>query len=104
MRTLANIALSLLLIAILLGCGCLACSQDFQTHKCCDPQGRCSKTPSVQALALPGAANGAAPAVVAEEPAAPPPPPVQLIANFSRGPLVLESPPDLCKLHSVFRK
>ena|SRR5271157_1002598 len=101
LRTIANLGLSLLLVAVLVWGGCLACPQ--VSHKCCNQSQHCTKVSTVQAMALPGAANGAAPIAVAVAPAAAVAPPVQPIVAVSRTPLVVESPPDLCKLHSVFR-
>ena len=113
-RTIANLGLSLLLVAVLLWGGCLSCSQYFMapaSHGCCDPVGHCGRVPahkpidkdcSIQAMALPGA-NGTAPIAAATVPAATPPPPAQLIVALGRLAPILASPPDLCKLHSVFR-
>jgi len=54
-------------------------------------------------MALPGAVHSVAPITVAAVPAATALLPAQpMVASF-RTPLVIESPPDLCKLHSVFR-
>lgn len=50
LRTLSNWLLSLLLVATLIGGGCLACEQYFmfgQSHGCCNPDGHCkSKVPT----------------------------------------------------------
>jgi hypothetical protein len=55
-------------------------------------------------MALPGAMNVTTPITAATVPAAPPPPPVQPIVASRLVAFVLESPPDLCKLHSTFRE
>lgn len=117
LRTLVNIAFSLLLVATLVWGGCLSCSQYFMfansSSGCCHPSGHCSKTPQVPASKechiQPFAATKSfaapdpqsLPAVAA---------PVVLMADqasvFNTRPLAFvprqASPPDLCLLHSVF--
>jgi hypothetical protein len=109
MRTIANFGLSVLLVAVLLWGGCISCSQYFQfsaSHGCCDPVGHCrptpvSKTCSIQPMHVTALAHCVAPdATVASLTLAPP---VPLFAALSEVAIVKESPPDLCKLHSVFR-
>jgi hypothetical protein len=109
MRTIANFGLSLLLVAVLLWGGCISCSQYFQfsaSHGCCDPVGHCRRTPvsktcSIQPMQVTALAHSFVPdATVAPVILAPP---VPVFAVLSEAAIVKESPPDLCKLHSVFR-
>jgi hypothetical protein len=108
-RTVANFGLSILLVAVLLWGGCVSCSQYFAftaSHRCCDPAGHCRKAPvktncSIQPIDVQSTAHFIAPdsAVAAVAPVAPAP----FIDAPSDTPFIRESPPDLCKLHSVFR-
>jgi hypothetical protein len=109
MRTVANLGLSVLLVAVLLWGGCISCSQYFQfsaSHGCCDPVGHCRRTPvsktcSIQPMHVTALAHAVVPDATVAAVILPPPAPV--FAVSSESPVVKESPPDLCKLHSVFR-
>jgi hypothetical protein len=111
-RVVANFGLSILLVAVLLWGGCVSCSQYFAftaSHNCCDPVGHCRKAPVkttciIQPMDVTSMAHFIAPdpavaGVVVVALAAP----MRLIDAPADTPLVRESPPDLCKLHSVFR-
>ena len=108
LRTIANFGLSLLLVVVLLWGGCVSCSQYFQfsaSHGCCDPAGHCRKAPvskscSIQPMDVPALAHAAAPAIASAMVVVPP---VPVVAHFLEARVVETFPPDLCKLHSVFR-
>lgn len=109
LRSVANFGLSILLVAVLLWGGCVSCSQYFAftaSHKCCDPVGHCRKAPvktncSIQPMDVTSTAHFIAPESVVAAVALVAP--VRLVDAPADTPVVRESPPDLCKLHSVFR-
>ena len=110
LRNIANIGLSMLMVVVLVWGGCISCSQYFRfaaPHGCCDPVGHChqktptSKTCSIQPVDVPAVAHFIAPEISAASIVPP-----KLVAEAAFAPAVVSiehSPPDLCKLHSVFR-
>jgi hypothetical protein len=119
MRTLANITLSIVLVATLLWGGCLSCSQYFMVPSsragCCNPAGHCGKIPQPQSKDChiqPFAPTKNSPDVTAPLTLMPlalstdPTTSDQLHLSSTRSPAFFvaeSSPPDLCLLYSVFR-